>query len=154
MQDSLQEILAQKKQKLEAEAPQWTKTRDEWITRVNGLFKLIHNWLKSLEDNDYLKIFYTDTSISEELLGRYSVRKMTITFFNNEKIELEPVGLDIVGAMGRVDMKIGMRKIRIVGNTEDSGWMFSEREGRGKPIIWDFNEDNLKETLAEFAEEF
>ncbi|MCP4104243.1 MAG: hypothetical protein GY749_01685 [Desulfobacteraceae bacterium] len=107
-----------------------------------------------MEDNDYLKIFCTDTSISEELIGRYSVRKMTITFFNNEKIELEPVGLDIVGAMGRVDMKIGMRKIRIVGNTEGSGWMFSEREGRGKPIIWDFNEDNLKETLAEFAEEF
>ncbi|MCP4104242.1 MAG: hypothetical protein GY749_01680 [Desulfobacteraceae bacterium] len=40
MQDSLQEILAQKKQKLEAEAPQWTKTRDEWIARVNDLFKL------------------------------------------------------------------------------------------------------------------
>ncbi len=154
MQDSLQEILAQKKQKLEAQAPQWNKTRDEWIARVNDLFKLIHNWLKPLEDNDYLKISYTDTSISEELLGHYSIGKMIITFFNNEEIELEPVGLDIVGAKGRVDMKIGMRKIRIVGNPEDSDWMFSEREGRGKPRIWDFDNHNFKAVLTEFAEEF
>lgn len=154
MQNSLQEILAQKKQKLEAEAPQWKKTRDEWIARVNDLFRLIHNWLKPLEDNDYLKISYTDTSISEELLGHYTLMKMIITFFNNERIELEPVGLDIIGARGRVDMKIGMRTIRIVGNSEDSGWMFSESEGRGKPRIWDFNEGNFKAYLAEFAEEF
>jgi len=154
MQD-LQSLLAQKKQKLEAEYPQWAQKKEEWITRVNHLFSMIHNWLKPLEDNDYLKISHTDISISERLIGRYSVRKMIITFFNNEKIELIPAGLHIIGAKGRVDIKIGMRKIGIVGSEDDSGWMFSERETRlGKPRIWRFDEDNFKAILAEFAEEF
>ncbi len=154
MQDSLQEILDHKKRKMETESLQWRKKRDEWIISIGNLFKLIHGWLKPLEDNDYLKISYADISISEEYLGNYSVKKMIITFFNNEKIELIPIGLYIVGAKGRIDMKIGMRKIMIVRNTEDSGWIFSEREGRGKPEIWEFNEDNFKAVLTEFAEEF
>ncbi len=154
MQD-LQLLLAQKKQKLEAEYPQWEKKREEWITRLNHLFSLIHNCLKSLENNDYLEISYADISISERLIGRYSVQKMTITFFNNEKIELIPAGLHIIGAKGRVDIKIGMRRIGIVGSDDDSGWMFSEREGRlERPRTWSFNEDNFKAVLAEFAEEF
>jgi len=154
MQNSLQDILAQKKQKLTAELPQWNNKKKEWIEKVNILFELIHSWLKPFEKDDYLKITYIDISIAEELLGRYSTKKMSITFFNYEKIELVPVGLHIIGAKGRVDMKIGIRKIMIVGNIENSEWMFTEREGRGKPRTWEFNEDNFKEILTEFAEEF
>ncbi|RLC15000.1 MAG: hypothetical protein DRI57_13565 [Deltaproteobacteria bacterium] len=150
----LESLLAQKKQKMEAEYPQWNKKRDEWIGRVNNLFTLIYSWLKPLEDNDYLKISYKDISISEQSLGRYSVREMIITFFNNDKIELGPVGLNIIGARGRVDMKMGMRTIGIIGTDDDSGWMFSERESRlGKPKTWSFDEYNFKAILAEFAEE-
>ncbi|MDM8548671.1 hypothetical protein QUF72_01285 [Desulfobacterales bacterium HSG2] len=151
----LESLLAQKKQKLEAEYPQWDKERNEWIGRVNNLFTLIHSWLEPLVHNDYLKISYNDISISEQSLGRYSVQKMIITFFNNEKIELTPIGFHIIGARGRVDMEIGMRTVGIIGIYDDSGWMFSERENRrGKPKTWRFDKHNFESLLTEFAEAF
>jgi hypothetical protein len=154
MQNLLQEVLSQKKSELEAERPKWDERRTEWITRVNNLFLLIQNWLKSLEDSGYMKISLSDISISEELLGTYSLQKMTITFFNTEKVYLIPIGLHIIGAKGRIDMILGTRKIMIVGNIKDSGWMFSERHGRDKPKMWIFNQDTFTEILTEYAKEF
>jgi len=79
---------------------------------------------------------------------------MEIIFFNNEKVELIPIGLHVIGAKGRIDLKMGERKIMIVGSPNRSGWRFAEREGRGKPKTWIFDEDNFTEILTEFAEEF
>jgi len=154
MQNSLQKILVQKKKKLDAELPKWNKYKNEWIKKVDNLFSLIKDWIGPLENNNYLKLSYSDISISEESLGRYNLRKMEIIFFNNEKVELIPIGLHVIGASGRIDLKMGERKIMIVGSTDSSGWLFAEREGRGKPKTWTFDEDNFNEILTEFAEEF
>ncbi len=151
---TLQVLLAEKKQNMEKEYPQWNQKRDEWIANVDNLFRIIKNWLKPLEEKDYLKISSEDISLSEKLIGRYSLKKMIVTFFNNEKIEFRPVGLHIIGANGRVDMKLGMRTIMIVGNSNNTGWMFSEREGRGKPRTWNFDEDSFNAILTEFVEAF
>lgn len=150
---NLQDVLANKKRILEEKSPEREKNKKEWIERVNNLFELIHNWLEPLQKNDYLRISYADIRITEELIGQYNSKKMIITFFNNEKIELEPIGLHIIGAKGRVDMRIGIRTIMIVGNNDDSGWMFSEREGREKPRRWDFKKEEFEKILSEFAEE-
>lgn len=152
MQD-LQIVLANKKRILEEKSPEREKNKTEWIERVNKLFELIHNWLDPLQKNDYLRISYADIRITEELIGHYNSKKMIITFFNDEKIELEPIGLHIIGAKGRVDMRIGIRTIMIIGSNDDSEWMFSEREGREKPRRWNFNKEEFEKILSEFAEE-
>lgn len=154
MKNSLQEVLANKKSQLDAETPNRDKLRDDWIEKVNNLYSLINNWLSPLEENGYLRLIYSDIYISEEILGRYKMSRIDIIFFNNEKVELIPIGLHVIGAKGKVNMEIGDREIMIVGNADDTGWIFAEREGRGKPRTWIFDEDNFNEILKEYAEGF
>lgn len=151
----LKELLREKKAKMDQRLPEWEKQRDEWIDRVKELYEEIHAWLKPLEDDGYLKITYTDISISEEQIGFYSVQKMLITFFNNRKIELEPVGLHVIGADGRIDMKFASQTMMLIGSVTEGRWMFAERrENREKPTSWNFDQDSFKSFLTDFIEEF
>lgn len=100
-----------------------------------------------------LRIAYTEIQRREELLGDYSIKKMTLVFFNNAEINLEPVGRHIIGGNGRVDMKVGLRTIMIIGK-DDAEWMFVERAERGKRLTRDFSKANFEGILKEFIEEF
>ena len=151
----LKELLRKKKEKMEQRFPEWEKQRDEWIARVKELYKELHGWLKPLEDEEYLKISYTDISISEAQIGVYSVQKMLITFFNNQKIELEPVGLHVVGNDGRIDMKFASQTMMLIGSPDEGKWMFMERrEDKENPTSWNFDHESLRSFLTDFIEEF
>ncbi|MDM8552803.1 hypothetical protein QUF72_22170 [Desulfobacterales bacterium HSG2] len=151
----LKDLLREKKEKMDQRLPEWEKQRDEWIDRVKELYEEIHAWLKPLEDDGYLKITYTDISISEEQIGLYSVQKMLITFFNNRKIELEPVGLHVIGSDGRIDMKFASHTMMLIGSVTEGKWMFAERREDGKKgTSWNFDQDSLKSFLKDFIEEF
>ena len=153
MADPLEELLAKKKHDVNNEAKQWEEKKEEWIARIDRLYQDIEDWLSPLVEKEYLHVEYVDIPLSEELLGRYIVKKMMIIFFNEEKIEIEPWGLNITGANGRVDIKLGLRNIMIIGN-DDASWMFAERLGRGQPHTWDFNHDSFEEILKNFIEAF
>lgn len=153
MKSTLKDLLEEKKHKIDTDAEKWIQRKGEWIERVEKLYKKIHGWLKPLEEKQFLRVVYTDIRRSEELLGDYSIRKMTMIFFNNAKIELEPVGLHIIGGNGRVDMRVGLRTIMIVGKDEFE-WMFAERPSKEQRRTWDFNKISFEGVLKEFIEEF
>jgi len=153
MNSTLEDLLKKKKHKIDIDAKKWIQKRDEWIERVEKLYKKIHGWLKPFENKELLRIVYTEVHRREEILGDYSIKKMTLVFFNNAEINIEPVGLHIIGGNGRVDMKVGLRTIMIIGK-DDAEWMFAERAERGKRTTWDFNKDSFEGILKEFIEEF
>lgn len=154
MENSLKEILSNKKKELDDKEPKWRQRREEWLRDVKELYLSIEEWLSDLVQDGYVSVVREEITVSEELLGVYSIEKLNLSFFNNQKVTLSPKGLHVIGAAGRIDMLIGNRTVMIVRVGDDLNWTFAEREGRGKPKRWEFNENTFKELLAEFAEEF
>jgi hypothetical protein len=81
----------------------WESVKQEWISRVHGLYDEIREWLKPLEDKEYLKIERNPLVITEEMLGPYEIDSMEI-IAGETTVVLEPVGRQVLGAMGRVDL--------------------------------------------------
>jgi len=80
VQNSLQAVLEQKKKKLDTELPTWNQRKEEWIKKVDNLYSLIKNWMEPLANHHYLKLSYSDISISEEWLGQYHLKKWRLFF--------------------------------------------------------------------------
>jgi len=154
MEHSLKDILSNKKKLLDDQEPKWRQRKQEWVHDVGQLYDNIEAWLADLIKDGYIRVSRDQTAVSEELLGVYNVEMLNIIFFNNQQVTLTPKGLHVIGAVGRIDMAIGSRVIMIVRTGDDLEWTFAEREGRGKPKRWEFNENTFKELLAEYAEEF
>jgi hypothetical protein len=154
MEHSLRDILASKRKQLDDQEPKWRQKKQQWLHDVGQLYDDIEAWLADLIKDGYITVSRDQTTVSEDLLGVYSVDKLKIIFFNNQQVTLTPKGLHVIGAAGRIDMTIGSRVIMIVRVDDNLEWTFAEREGRGKPKRWEFNENTFKELLAEYAEEF
>lgn len=93
----------------------WTDRKKEWLSYLNALYSQIENCLKEFEQRGKIKIFKEPFEIIEENIGSYTADKMIIAFAD-EKIVLKPVGTNVIGAKGRVDMsgKYGSVKIVLV----------------------------------------
>jgi len=152
MSSQLEEILEKKKEQLDKESQDWQARRDEWLRQITALLDTIREWIKPLEDKQYLSVETTEITITEELLGTYQAPSMIITFFTGERVQLIPKGLHIIAGQGRVDLKLGQREIMIIGQDEEPGWFFAEREGRGKPKYFEFSKDNFEQLLQEYLE--
>ena len=82
----------------------WDKNKKEWINSVNLLFNTIQDdWFSDLKDEGLLKFETLPVSISEEHIGAYTINKMEITY-STSCIVLAPVGRNIVGGEGRIDL--------------------------------------------------
>jgi hypothetical protein len=154
MENSLRDILSSKKKELEEQQPKWDQRKKEWLQDIERLYSGIEGWLSDLIKDKFISIRYDKTTISEELLGAYEVDVLRIIFFNGQTVTLTPKGLYVIGAAGRIDIKIGSEVIMLVRTGDNLQWTFAKREGRGKPKRWEFNETTFKELLTEFAEEF
>jgi hypothetical protein len=79
---------------------------------------------------------------------------LTVIFFNGQTIEFKPIGLDIVGAYGKVDMKLGLYQVMIVMLEKGDDWLFAERYNQEEPTYSGFNQDNFEQLVTEFIESF
>jgi len=77
----------------------WEKKKKNWIHSVHTVFNDIKNWCS--EKN--WKFVETQIFITEECVGSYPVPELRVTT-NKGDINLEPVGMNIVGAQGRIDI--------------------------------------------------
>jgi len=77
----------------------WTKKKSKWISQVDDLINDIKSWS---ETENWL-VDKREKTLNEEHLGSYSVPELTIKTPQGNII-VEPVGRNIVGAEGRVDV--------------------------------------------------
>lgn len=91
----------------------WNKERDDWLQSLNDLYSKIRRYLKKYLEADQIQVEREKIVISEEFLGSYEVDKLTIRI-GDEKIVAKPIGRNLIGASGRVDL-IGVRgRLRLV----------------------------------------
>jgi len=159
MYSHLEEILEQKKQALLKYREESLFEEIEWKKKVKELYTQIKKWLKPLQKREYV-IFKEEkrsvgTSVVNEEDFKPALRNfLTIQFFNGETIEFEPVGFNVVGAYGRVNIQLGLREMMILLKEQAGQWEFAERNESRKFIFYEFNQDTFEQLVTEFVESF
>ena len=97
----------------EEESMDWEKELEEWLEHLNRLMKKIKKFLKDYIEQNRVTLEYRNKKVTENNIGTYDVKIVSI-LIGNAKVDIEPIGRNVIGAKGRVDIKGSMGKVRIV----------------------------------------
>jgi hypothetical protein len=120
----------------------------EWRSALEDLFRSIRSWLTDAERQKLLRIQEPAYDLQEARYGEYPAPGLKIISPTGVTIDIVPVGLNIVGAQGRVDVVCNPKK-RVLILKEPGKWYFATLAAKG----WDlkeFNEESFWETIKEF----
>jgi hypothetical protein len=102
-QDQLQKFFQDKRRKAVPADIDWSARRDTWIVAVNDLYRTI--------EEDYLKAAKADVEIArlnnvvtEKYVGDYQIPQLVLRV-GDEEVTFSPKGVNIVGALGRIDVQ-------------------------------------------------
>lgn len=98
--------------KAEREPRRNENRRRQWVARVEALIAQIEKWA---EAEDWAVARQTKT-IHERLIGDYSVPVLRVRLPGGE-VHVNPVGLHVIGADGRVDLEAfpTLNRIKLIG---------------------------------------
>lgn len=91
----------------------WDARRDEWLDCLSSFYKNIEGFLEEYVHDEKVVHYYTEKSIFEEYIGSYSVQVLNIEL-GSHKLKLEPIGTNLIGAKGRVDLIGANGKVKFV----------------------------------------
>ncbi len=96
-----------RQQQQSVHACDWAEAKDQWLQDMKLLYNSVSDYLQPYVEKGEIKTAYRDATLTEEDIGTYPVKELTITI-GRSHVQLQPVGTRIIGAKGRVDM-IGPR---------------------------------------------
>lgn len=109
-----EEYLKKSNSKVQEEAKvDWSKKRDEWLDYLKQFYDQIQVFLKDYTDSGDLSIEFHEKSIHEELIGEYKTNFMSVKLKGDE-VTFDPIGTNLIGANGRVDMEGSAGKVKFV----------------------------------------
>jgi hypothetical protein len=82
---------------------QWVTMRTEWLQYVEIFFGSIQFYLKSYTDQGKISFTPGVKENFEENIGVYKVKTATVKIGSNI-VKFDPVGTNLIGARGRIDM--------------------------------------------------
>jgi len=92
--------MARKSANRAAAQTDWDRKRDDWLTKLRDLIDSIKSWA----DQRRWLVDENEKTIDEDHVGRYPVPTLFIQAPSG-KIVVEPIGCNIIGAQGRVDIE-------------------------------------------------
>jgi len=103
----------------EDEVIDWDKKKDEWLGDLKKFYVLVKSFLNDFFETKKVSLDEETITIDEELIGKYDVKKLML-YFKNNKVVFEPIGTNLIGAKGRVDMIGSVGTVRFVLVPENS----------------------------------
>lgn len=91
----------------------WTKKREEWLTHLSDFFTQVEELLHDYLSEEQIRIRYGAKRIVEEYIGEYEAKDAVIAI-GETQITLDPIGTNLIGAKGRVDMNGPNGKVKFV----------------------------------------
>jgi len=91
----------------------WDKKRDEWLSHLSNFYEKIESFLEEYTKSGKLSYQFSKKEIVEEYISSYSVSVMNIKL-GEHRVKLEPIGTNIIGAHGRVDLIGANGKVKFV----------------------------------------
>lgn len=102
----------------------WGRQRDQYIEYVNKVYESIEEFLSAWTSTGAVTIQYHEQEIHEENTGVYLVRKCIIAI-GNKFIALTPVGTQLIGTKGRIDISGPFGRSRLIlADKEATGLRF------------------------------
>ena len=91
-----------------AEAPaesaiDWDARRDEWLRRLDEFYGRVEGYLQPYVERGAVCMDFAQRPMREEHVGAYDARALEIRI-GPDTICLDPIGTELIGAWGRVDM--------------------------------------------------
>ena len=133
-----------------AEKPiDWIVQRDEWLEYLSKFYKKVESFLGEYLTAGKVIYNYSEIKMFEEYIGSYSARVLNIEL-GSHRVKLEPIGTNLIGAKGRVDLIGANGKVKFVlVNKNSSGpkikvdiWIEGKKppEKEDKPMVieWDW----------------
>jgi len=101
----------------------WGKQRDEWLEYLETFYKKVKGWLSKYKDSG-VTCEDREKNIDEDHIGKYRARSLHI-HVRNKEVVLDPVGTNLIGAKGRIDM---------IGNAGTVRFLLVDRNLTGQRI--------------------
>src|SRR5437667_10843391 len=119
------------------------RAKDEWLRIVDGLRRQVREWAEA----QGWAVEQSEREADDAYIGRYNVPVLEITTPGGEVV-LEPVGTDVLGARGRVDLYAWPSHYRVMLlHKNGSDWVILTESGLKWPQPWE------KATFVSIAEE-
>lgn len=162
-----EEMLNKHKKNSEENKINWDEKKNEWLNFVKTFYESIEKWVKPYQDDKKLSFNYEKISLTEEYIGTYYVDCMTINFAG-QRVKLTPIGTNLIGTKGRIDMEGARGIVRFIladKNSKGIGFSISvsingeqqpEQSNKTKIIEWTWKialKDSRKMLLEDFNEE-
>jgi len=97
----------------------WGQQLAEWKECLNEFYSSVKGYLNPYLESKKVALDESEITLHEEFIGSYNVTQLAIQLGKN-KIQLQPIGTNLIAAKGRVDM-IGPRgQIKFVLVPKDS----------------------------------
>jgi hypothetical protein len=100
--DDLEQFLREQ-QSTDEQKQDWDQRRQEFLTAAQGLLGNIQEWLQPLAGKGLVEFAAKAAEIDEWHIGRYKAPGLLAKVGGTE-VQFVPVGAEVVGALGRVDV--------------------------------------------------
>ncbi len=153
---SLKDKLQKLNESKQSSAIDWESRKTEWQKAVQTVLTEIKEWFKPYIESGLFQIVETEKSITEEYLGTYNTNQLEFQF-NSFRLVFEPMGRNILGAMGRIDVYLRGRKtdkyVLILLETKDkeANWFLSTF--KDKSVRIEFNKANTEKLIEDWIDE-
>jgi hypothetical protein len=109
----------------------WANKRDKWLSALRDLFDTIRRWSES----QGWSVHEDEKIISEEHIGRYKVPSLVIQCPSG-RIHIDPIGCNIIGADGRIDILSFPSLNRLLLIRVDGEWKIKTESRIDWPQAW------------------
>lgn len=122
----------------------WKKVQQDWVDQVESLINEISHWC---EEKGWT-ILRSTKQITEEHIGTYEVPCLTI-HAPSGRVHIDPMGVNIIGAQGRVDILAYPSLNRLLLVRKDDKWMLFTESRTPWPKEW--SEMTFSEVIQSLA---
>ena len=97
----------------------WLSIRNEWLRQLEIFYTQVEIYLNEYVSSGKISITYGVKKIIEDKIGEYEAKNVMIVI-GKIQVMLDPIGANLIGARGRVDMNGLKRKVKFVLVDADS----------------------------------
>lgn len=87
--------------------------KNRWLDHLDRLYTRIEKMLEGYTKSGDIELKYQEKSLNEEYIGEYAVKSLRIKM-KYQEVVLDPIGTNLIGAYGRVDMNGSSGTVRLV----------------------------------------